>query len=63
MLLFTGGALLRRSNGSLIGLTTFMDGDSDYYPIEITLNAFTRIHTFYEWIAEKTDLDMPVCAN
>lgn len=60
---FAGGALLRKSNGSLIGITSFMDGEYDYYPITITLNAFTRIHTYYDWIAEITGLNMPICGN
>lgn len=55
-----GGPLLQRSDGSLIGLTSFIYGENAEIE-EVTLQAFTRIHTYFDWIYEVTGLEMPVC--
>lgn len=54
-----GGALIRRSNGELIGVASFSDGTTD--PFEVEMNGFSRLHLYYDWIREVAGLDMPVC--
>lgn len=59
----TGGPLIQRSGGSLIGITSFGDDEIKQFPPRITIQAFTRIHTYFEWIEEVTGLEMPVCGK
>lgn len=57
----TGGPLVRRSNGSLIGVTSFVDSQTGIMPFEV--NAFSKVHLFYDWMSEVTGLDLPKCSN
>lgn len=60
----SGGPLLRRSNGALIGLVSFDDDYSDgCSSITNTTQVFTRIQAYFGWISKTTGLKVPVCGN
>lgn len=57
LIFLSGGPLIRKSDGSLIGITSAFKFNSS----ETVLNVFTKIQSFNDWISETTGLDLPHC--
>lgn len=60
---FSGGPLLRQSDGSLIGLASFVRLKSWHLlrRIPAQVQGFTKVHYFFEWISKVTEIKLPKC--
>lgn len=54
---YIGGPLLRKSDGTMIGVTSALIR----YDVTVTKQYFTRIHHYFDWISEITGLELPKC--
>lgn len=54
-----GGPMVKKSDGSLIGILSFAHGTTD--PPVIEVQVYTRVHAYYDWIKEMTGISTPVC--
>lgn len=59
----SGGPLIQRFDQSLIGITSFADDEVQEFPPRITIQVFTQIHSYFDWIQRVTGLEMPMCGN
>lgn len=56
----TGGPLVERSDGAMVGIISLIALEDPGLE-KVTLQAFARVHSYFDWIEEVTGLEMPVC--
>lgn len=64
LFVFIGGPLLRKSDGTLIGITSGGRTTTTgifFKKTTATSQEFTKIHYYFDWIAEKTGIKLPNC--
>lgn len=61
----SGGPLLRRDDNTLIGVAAYVklnrDDWENHSKFNVELQAFTRIHFYFDWIARITGIELPIC--
>lgn len=60
---FSGGPLIEQSDGSLLGITSFGDVEPGVVSRGYSLQVFTSVHVYFDWIQAGTGLEMPKCAE
>lgn len=62
ILFILGGPLIRGSDNTLIGITSFSQYYIDWLKGQQGANqVFTSIHYHFDWISQKTGLQLPLC--
>lgn len=56
---FEGGPLIRQSDGTLVGVTSFIFARPD----GVHGQGFANVANFYAWMAYWTGMDLPKCRN
>lgn len=61
-LFFKGGPLLSKSNGDLLGVTSFHHNNGRT-PQAVKFQVFTNVPYYYRWIETRTGLKLPKCTG
>lgn len=64
-LIFSGGPLINFKDKTLIGITSYGEMADKKLRLKFPLivQIFTNIHYYFDWISEKTGMNLPKCTN